>query len=496
MKNIVKKFSANKFLIFASCIVMFAIFLRFYNYENRWGLAYDQAHDAIISKYALDNHKLPLLGPFSSAGPFQTGGEWYWLLMIPLSLYPNSIYSPWIFITIIYVFFVGMCIYVGKQFNGPWFGLLFGFFAAISTAQIAQSVNLTNQSPHAILGLLGILNMIFFVRTKKTKYLFFLSFCIGLSVSIHLQGVALGVLLLITLGITRALNIRNILVIILGGIIPLLSIITYDANNDWFNIRNMFWYYFHDQYKISLDVLGRRWLTFGSIFIPTSWAHVIGGYKVMGYIEIFGIITIFIYLLLKKKITQEILIICISVLGMFIMIRYTRTPLYDSYLVFMHPFILILTSYFIYILYKYNRFISIILFFFIIGATLYRDRLEINGGSNLSAVNSRILIANLIRKYPNESFSIYDKDLRSTDKSLPLVLFLYFEGKISDKGRRIGITTKTDKDVIRFPIITNSDGGYALFDLNRSSNNELNSDRWAFVNPSAIYKSTEEWYHK
>lgn len=127
MKNIVKKFSANKFLIFASCIVMFAIFLRFYNYENRWGLAYDQAHDAIISKYALDNHKLPLLGPFSSAGPFQTGGEWYWLLMIPLSLYPNSIYSPWIFITIIYVFFVGMCIYVGKQFNGPWFGLLFGF---------------------------------------------------------------------------------------------------------------------------------------------------------------------------------------------------------------------------------------------------------------------------------------------------------------------------------------------------------------------------------
>ena len=62
-------------------IVGIAFVLRFYNYNNRWGLAYDQAHDALVARYALEAGKIPLVGPFSSAGAFQTGGEWYWIIM-------------------------------------------------------------------------------------------------------------------------------------------------------------------------------------------------------------------------------------------------------------------------------------------------------------------------------------------------------------------------------------------------------------------------------
>ena len=56
-------FEASVFLIIA-----IACFLRFYNYDNRWGLAYDQAYGAIVGKYALTEGKIPLVGPFSSAG--------------------------------------------------------------------------------------------------------------------------------------------------------------------------------------------------------------------------------------------------------------------------------------------------------------------------------------------------------------------------------------------------------------------------------------------
>src|SRR3989338_1965310 len=69
-------------------IIVVSIFLRFYNYDQRLGLAYDQAHDAIVSLYALEQGKLPLLGPFSSAGAFQTGGEWYWFIMAGQSVFP------------------------------------------------------------------------------------------------------------------------------------------------------------------------------------------------------------------------------------------------------------------------------------------------------------------------------------------------------------------------------------------------------------------------
>ncbi len=48
-------------------IVLFALFLRFCNYESRWGIAHDQASFAITARHAVETHKLPLLGPFSSA---------------------------------------------------------------------------------------------------------------------------------------------------------------------------------------------------------------------------------------------------------------------------------------------------------------------------------------------------------------------------------------------------------------------------------------------
>src|SRR5260221_5008170 len=81
-------------------IIAITLLLRFYLYPVRWGLAYDQAHDAIVARYALAHGKIPLLGPFSSAGPFQTGGEWYWFIMLGIGLFPFWIQGPWVLLTL------------------------------------------------------------------------------------------------------------------------------------------------------------------------------------------------------------------------------------------------------------------------------------------------------------------------------------------------------------------------------------------------------------
>src|ERR1700690_3767990 len=87
-------------------ILVLSIFLRFSRYSDRWGLADDQAHDAVVSRYAVTHQKVPLLGPFSSAGAFQTSGAWYWFIMIGTALYPMSVVSPWVLLTLQYVLFV------------------------------------------------------------------------------------------------------------------------------------------------------------------------------------------------------------------------------------------------------------------------------------------------------------------------------------------------------------------------------------------------------
>ena len=480
----------NFFWVLFTAILFLAIALRFYDYNDRYGLAYDQAHDAVVSRYAVSENKIPLLGPFSSAGPFQTGGEWYWLLMIPISIYPYSILSPWIFITILYVIFVACIILLGKEIKGNVFGLFVGALAAVSTAQISQSLNLTNQAPHALIALLAIWAMLRFIKKKKDKYLFFIAFFVSLSISIHLQGVALMIFLLLTIILTGIPSKKGVIVILAGLLIPLSPILIYDIWHDFFNIRNMVNYYLFDQYKISFDVLGRRWLTYVGEFLPQSWSYIIGGLVISGYIQIVSVSLILAYSFLKKRISKEWLIIGISTLFMIGLLRYIRTPLYGSYLVFLHPFIFLLTGYFIITIYNKYKILGILVFIFLFLGSFLRSINDMNGAYNYTRVVSDLLIEKLIHKYPQEKFAIYDQDFEGRDKSLPLVLFLEGKNKISNKGIRVGISIHS----VVYPLVAGDRGGYGLYDLTASSSAELQKSRWVFVNPSEIYRNTEEWY--
>ena len=58
----------HKFKVAVIAILLISIFLRFYNFENRWGLAYDQARDVLVAREGLNSFGLPLIGPFASAG--------------------------------------------------------------------------------------------------------------------------------------------------------------------------------------------------------------------------------------------------------------------------------------------------------------------------------------------------------------------------------------------------------------------------------------------
>lgn len=496
MKKYIDMVFMKKYEILCMLIVIIAIAMRFVNYEHRWGLAYDQAHDALVARYAVQAGKIPLLGPFSSAGPFQTGGEWYWFLMIPTAIYPGSILSPWIFMTMLYCVFVVVIMRVAYLLEGRFFAVVVGVLATVSTAQIAQGVNLTNQSPQAFFALLSVYAMVKFIQTKKNIFLFFMGLCIGLAGSIHLQGVALLAMAFFTIILTKSIKPKQLLSLFSGLFLPVIPILIYDIGHDMFNIKNMFQYYLHDQYKISLDVLGRRWLTYGGKFIPISWSYVIGGYPILGYVQVVGLFLFFVYGLLKKFISKPFLIISLSTAVMFTILRYTRTPLFDSYLVFLHPFILLLSGYFVYRLVKINKIAGVILLLILITGSLIRDISEIKGGMNYAAVVSNNFKNSLAEKYPNEKFAVFDREYGNKDKSLPLVLFLDAQDKVSDSGRKIGVIIVTNSYTIQHPAILGERGGYQLLDLSSSSSAQLSKDKWALVNPREIYRSTEEWYTK
>jgi hypothetical protein len=83
-----------------------------------WGFAYDQAHDSLVALHALAEHKISLVGPFSSAGAFQTGGQWYWIVMAGIFLFPFMFIGPWIFMVLWSVVFVIIIMGVAYEING------------------------------------------------------------------------------------------------------------------------------------------------------------------------------------------------------------------------------------------------------------------------------------------------------------------------------------------------------------------------------------------
>ncbi len=62
-------------------ILLIAIFLRFNHAPYRYSLGRESIRDAFVAIESAKELQLPLIGPFSSTGPY-TFGPWYWYQLI------------------------------------------------------------------------------------------------------------------------------------------------------------------------------------------------------------------------------------------------------------------------------------------------------------------------------------------------------------------------------------------------------------------------------
>lgn len=485
----------NTFLLLLSFIIVIGVIFRFWNYSGRFGLAYDQAHDAIVAREAVHKAVLPLVGPFSSAGPFQTSGTWYWLLMLPTFVFPASVLSPWVFLTLASVFMVLGIGLFGSYVADETLGLIAAALTAVSTAQIAQSVNLTNQTPIPFLSLLTIVSAVWFVKSKRLTASLAMGLFASLAASIHLQGMALGIIVVLALIVNWKIFIKSSAAAIIGAIPPMLPIVLWDIPRGFINIRNMIYYYRVDQYNISLDVLGRRWLTYLNDFWPREWSHITGGVPYIALIIAVMVICSFIYGVYKRSISKEWIMIFISFMGMMVLVRYTRVPIYSSFITFAHPFVLLITAWGIYTFQKINRPIGILLFCVVLLGSVWKSSVEaFTPRQNWTAKMSMDTRSMLKSRYPNEKFAIYDYKYDEARRSVPLVLYLDEQDLHSLTGRRIGFLRENQQAFLQTDIISTESG--LIADLSSSDSASLINHGWMRVNPPDIYHATEEWLPK
>lgn len=480
-----------------AAILLLGSFLRFYDYPNRWALAYDQAWFAVIARHALHTFQLPLLGPFASGGPFQTGGEWFWIVMLGIIPLPQFIITPWVFITLLSVVQIYLLYVLGKAYKDRTTGLVLAFLGAISPSLVLQSTNLTSQMTVSILATVFLLFAIIYIKSKKLSALFYAALSIGFAFAIHFQGIMLIPSIAILIVLTKSFHWKKLVFVFLGLFIPWIPVFLVDATNHFYNTISILTYYTNPQSQASYDVLGRRWLTYILEFIPSSWGYLIGGNKWVGYIEILLVGAIVVRDFIRKKITLQLWFMLLTIAFLTVVLRYLRVPLYANYINFLHPFILLLITSCIIAIWRLNKLVAMLIMGIVIVFTFQELYKNIVISTNYTAESTTEWVKVLKQKYPGESFDIYDYNLKNGHRSMPLVYFLQTEGLTDNNGRRIGIAIATEGAEFEIPyhkVVTGDDTSYQLLDLSASSSVKLRQSNWKPMNPQYIYDSVENWF--
>jgi len=495
LKKIKKWLYIRKIEIALVFILILSLFLRFINYFNRWGLAYDQARDIIVASYALGNHLIPLIGPFSASGPFVFGPYMYWIYMFFISLQQSNIILPWIFQTAISSFMPVIMFLAGKEMLNKKFGLLIAFFTAISTAQIAQATNLTYSTFVGFISMFVFLFAIKAIKYSKDRYFFFTALFVGFAINIHFQAIGLLFILPLILIFSR-FSTRRILLIFIGFTVTFIPLIIFDFISNHYESSHLIKYFLSRGNEFSLP---KRWLTYIGVFWPKMFSHVIGGHPLMGYILGFFLLCVAVYSFLNKKFSKLIFFVLSFFAANIIILRYFKGGIYDAFLVYMHPFILILTAYIVFLLKRKNIVLAIVLFTLIFIVTINKDIYEIKYATNGTAIRATAYMNDLENNYPQEKFSLFDYGFRNASISYPTVMYLMKNGLTDSVGRKIGFADATDSAKFKehdAPLIKGkASSSPVMLDLNEYSDRELDEMGWFSINPDTAYNSVERWFY-
>jgi glycosyltransferase involved in cell wall biosynthesis len=484
-----------KILIFLIILLSFA--LRFWNFPVRWGLGGDDGRDAMIALEALKRHELPLMGPFSSAGPFVFGGIYYWLIMLFYILLPFLINAPWIFTGIIGGLTVLALIYLGNLLGGRNFSLILGLLGALSPQLVVRSLML---GPHTYISTLTVLLIISFVllwQRKRVFYGFLMGIFLGLALSMHYQAVNLfiffpAILFVFTLSFKNRL--KALIAMAIGFIIPSFPLLYWDSHQNFANINNILDYLFIAQYRIYVP---NSWKLFIFDFIPWYWSFVVGRFMPLAFIlAAFSVLTL-VFLTIKKKIKKEMIVLGLIFFVFMFVNRFYKGERSEGYLLYLAPFILIFTTillnYLIFYKNKIVKLLGIIILFVIILGNLITIK---NSYAVSPAVTYEKIYKQLINKYPDSKFSVFVYKYKLYDTSMGLSLILGFNGKISADGIPLGVYCygKECPGYIK-PII---EEGVLLVDLRTVKKQDLEKERkiWVNVNQSSAYDDLIGWLNK
>jgi len=435
-----KTVRSNWFWLLAGLIIVFAAILRFYNFPSRFAFGEDQARDILVVREIVETRSLPLVGPPSSAGPFNYGPWYYWFLTLISLIVPFTL-TPWILVTFVSLLFVFVLILTGRTLDGNITGIIAGLLAAVSTAEIRVSAHLADVSFVSIFAGLAILNLILFLKQERGIFAFFVGLSTGFAINMHFSALGLLPFLLIGL-IPKSSKTKNLLLLLLGFFIPFIPFLIFNLIHNWIIVKNLLSFFLSGQEKFWVSV---RWFTYLRDFWPELWASVIGGFKLFSYLILVFFAVFLVKDLYKRKLDKSLIALLVVFTLQVVMLRYWRGERQTVWFLFLNPSILVLTTWVVWKVFNCNKIAAIFLLTIMITGSMIQDFTHLHYINQFSKINALKEI--LLSTYPNSSFLLHNCGHSSTrGGSIPLLLLLEKEKKIDPAGKLIGVFMQSSQE--------------------------------------------------
>ncbi|GIW60393.1 MAG: hypothetical protein KatS3mg087_1459 [Patescibacteria group bacterium] len=485
----------NLFWFLSGMTLLVAIGMRFFLFDAHWGLANDDARDVLIAREALTRGELPVIGSFSSAGPFVFGPLFYWSIMFSLIILP-SMSGPWVFIGIMSVVTVIVLMRIGYLLGGIVLALILGLLAATSPQMVQRALALGQHSYVGLTSALAILFLILLWQRQKNRYALGLGLCLGVGLSMHYQTINLLILtplVLLVPGLRMFERMKAFAWAIVGLVIPSLPIMIWDAQQAWANTRNILDYLLIGQNRIYVP---NSWRIFLFDFMPEYWSFVVGGSSYVGLMLMGLAACVSGWLVLRRKLRMELLVLGV-VFGLLLLVnRFYKGERSEGYLLYLQPLVLIFSGYAIYRMWTIQK-------LKILGKSLALTMVVLVVAGNVGIYSAYLqyrspvaqfeeTVWELKQQYPFTKFVVYDYGWQNSYQSQPLSFLLEREGLIAKNGVPIGFGCRKEcgegQELVQVATMT----GVPVYDLSAVEN--LNDPQvWMNVNQANLYDDLMRW---
>jgi 4-amino-4-deoxy-L-arabinose transferase-like glycosyltransferase len=468
-------------------IFLAGIFWRFANYSHRWVLNQDQARDATIALYSLQTHQLPLLGSPSSAGPFNFGPLYDWLVVLVTWLFPFPS-GPWVAFTLFSCLTVLIFFQIGSRVINPAFGLILALFTAFSPQQVYNAPDMLNTTIVFFLFSLSLLFLCNYIKLYHPLPGFLFAFFLGFTLNCHFQTLGLLAILGFTAIVTLLFSSRrlvNLVSLSLGFLLAFLPILIFDFQRNHVWSQSVIEYYTHGVNKFTLVY---RWLTDLKDFWPQTLGQVVTGYPQSGYLFLVLIATALLIVFRRRlSLPSFWWLMLLTFLIQVILIRYYKGVRSHEYLIVFHPFLIFFASWALYqIISVLPKIGYLLLSLYVIAAASSNLRLIYTQPSQAELIYS---IKNQIdSRLSGSSVDLYT--LNGTDMLISPLFYLYYhDHRISPSGYRLGtcLPSLTSNPCPPSGQIIFQKDNYVVYDLSSYTSDELVHLGYAQLTPQSYY---------